>query len=89
MERLHGLFKRLRTDQRGQLTIDNFFNIFVLVMIVCVMLPVLIMFIQGVLGNVDPTTALLLGLIPVALVVGIIKTINAYSQPYQAFLRGQ
>lgn len=71
------------------MTLDNAFSIFVLVMIIAVLLPIMITFINGILGNVDPTTALLLGLIPVALVIGVLKTINAYSAPYQAYLRGQ
>jgi len=83
--KLLGFFK----GSKGQLSLDNLMNIFILVVVMAALIPTLVTIINGVLGNVDTITALILSLIPLALGVGVLKAINAYSQPYQAFIRGE
>jgi len=71
-----------RIPKRGQMTINNFLYILVMLFVVAGLFPLVYQAIDMLLGSTtDPTVKIIISLIPLAIVVGILNTIVAYGQP--------
>lgn len=71
-----------RIPKRGQMTINNFLYILVMLFVVAGLFPLVYQAIDMLLGaTTDPTVKIIISLIPLALIVGILNTIVAYGQP--------
>ncbi len=73
--------KKLMKDEKGQLSMETLMDGFVNVIVALILLPIIVVFVNVAVVNVDATTAILLGLIPLAWAIGVIRSITSQGKP--------
>jgi len=69
---------------KGQITVVSIITLFVTLLVFMVFLPQINTVLDTLIGQVDATSGFLLALIPLMVVLGIVMSLQAYSQPQYA-----
>lgn len=75
--------KKLR-EKKGQITVISIITLFITLIVFSVFLPQINTVLDDLIGQVDATSGFLLSLIPLMMALGIIMSLQAYSQPQYA-----
>lgn len=75
--------KKLR-EKKGQITVISIITLFITLIVFSVFLPQINTVLDDLIGQVDATSGFLLALIPLMIVLGIIMSLQQYSQPQYA-----